>query len=452
MSLTEQATLNGICARLEARYPITYPLLESATYTSLVNFVSSKKHPVHRWYFYREGFSPELVDMLLGSFEMDGGGLILDPFCGGGTTLLVARARNLPSVGFETNPFSAFLSKVKVSRCNRADINALLDHVATMEKLSFTPTLKPPKLSFIDRLFEQQILQRLLMFKEYISSVQCSLHQNFLKLGWLAILETLSNYRKAGNGLKMKRPSKRVDDRLSWFGVRPIVDDLLFAQYQIMLSDLMALMHEEVMIKPQPIVYEASALSIDRYLDPKSVSGVIFSPPYVNCFDYTEIYKIELWMGDFISDYKDLVPLRKRAIRSHLHGVCRKNGSKAGCLQESASIVQSIRESSLHSQRIPEMVEGYFDDMFQVLDILLQLLRKGSSCAIVVSNSSYGGIVIPTDLLLSRYAEEIGFKVKSINVARFIVTSSQQYAQTKPWRKYLRESIVLLEKKQASRR
>jgi hypothetical protein len=447
MSLIEQAMPNGVCARLETRYPVTYPLLESATYTSLVNFVSSKKYPVHRWYFYREGFSPELVNTLLGSFELNGGGLILDPFCGGGTTLLVARARNLPSVGFETNPFSAFLSKVKVVSYSPVDIDALLGHVATMEKLSFTPTLKPPKLSFIGRLFEQRILQRLLMFKEYINSVQCSLHRDFLKLGWLATLEPLSNYRKAGNGLKLKRPSRRVENRLSWFDVKPITDGLLFAQYQIMLNDLMSLIHEEVMSKPQPSVYEESALLMDRYLDLESVSGVVFSPPYANCFDYTEIYKIELWMGDFISDYEDLVPLRRKAIRSHLHGVCRKNSNKADCLQESASIVQSIRESNPHSLRIPEMVEGYFDDMFQVLDILLQLLRKGGSCAIVVSNSSYGGIIIPTDLLLSRYAEEIGFEVKSINVARFIITSSQQYARTKPWRKYLRESIVLLEKK-----
>ena len=42
------------------------------------------------------------------------------------------------------------------------------------------------------------------------------------------------------------------------------------------------------------------------------VSFSLFSPPYVNCFDYFEVYKIELWFGDFINNYDQLRLLRKK--------------------------------------------------------------------------------------------------------------------------------------------
>ena len=42
------------------------------------------------------------------------------------------------------------------------------------------------------------------------------------------------------------------------------------------------------------------------YIKDSSIDGIIFSPPYANCFDYTEIYKLELWFGGFVKDYSEL--------------------------------------------------------------------------------------------------------------------------------------------------
>lgn len=76
---------------------------------------------------------------------------------------------------------------------------------------------------------------------------------------------------------------------------------------------------------------------------------------------------------------------------------------------------------------------------------MLFSIRTRWFCTIVVSNSSYGGIVVPTDLLFSIFAEKIGFEVSRIEVARYIITSSQQYNITKE-QKLLRESVICLKK------
>lgn len=84
--------------------------------------------------------------------------------------------------------------------------------------------------------------------------------------------------------------------------------------------------------------------------------------------------------------------------------------------------------------------------MEEALRQIYDSLKSGGHCAIVVSNSAYAGIVIPTDVFLAMIAEKIGFKVQEIAVERLIITSSQQYKKTERVRKYLRESIVKLEK------
>lgn len=73
-------------------------------------------------------------------------------------------------------------------------------------------------------------------------------------------------------------------------------------------------------------------------------------------------------------------------------------------------------------------------------------MKPGGHCAIVVSNSAYAGVIVPTDVLLARIAENLGFKIIEIKVERLIITSSQQYKKTEHIKKYLRESIVKLQK------
>ena len=84
--------------------------------------------------------------------------------------------------------------------------------------------------------------------------------------------------------------------------------------------------------------------------------------------------------------------------------------------------------------------------MEEILKQIYIALKKGGHCSIVVSNSAYAGIIIPTDIFLAKIGERLGFQVEEIEVKRLIITSSQQYKKTEHIRQYLRESIVKLKK------
>ena len=91
------------------------------------------------------------------------------------------------------------------------------------------------------------------------------------------------------------------------------------------------------------------------------------------------------------------------------------------------------------------MLRGYFDDMTEVLKRLYELLEKNNFCNIIVANSSYKGIIVPTDLLLADIAKSQGFRVKEIVVARQMNTSSQQINELRT-SNLRRESIIILQK------
>lgn len=421
---------------LENKYRVIYPESVNATYTSLLNYSDDLNKPFQRWYRYKEGFSVELVEQLIREYSKHKEGIILDPFSGSGSTLLAANDMGYSGVGFEVNPFSFFLSKCKLEKYTKEIIEQFKKEYEKIlhnaEEADEAYVL--PKLSISEKVFGDEIEKYYMNIGMLIE--KCKADEkiiNLLKLGWLACLEPLCNYRKAGNGLKIKKYVKprviTVDDARVMF----------LEEYQNVYIDL---------LKSKSIgdatIYNETCLHMAKQIKPESVEGIIFSPPYANCFDYTEIYKLELWFGKFVSEYADLKKLRNASLHSHLNGDL--NIEVKAKSETLTKLLIELQEKELWDKKIPKMLQLYYDDMFKVLDESYASLVDQGFCCIVVGNSAYGGIVFPADLILAEYAEKIGFKVDKIEVDRYIITSSQQYEMTKETGKYLRESVVCLVK------
>ena len=141
--------------------------------------------------------------------------------------------------------------------------------------------------------------------------------------------------------------------------------------------------------------------------------------------DYTEVYKTELWFGDFIKDYKDLKVLRNQSMSSHLNKNLNKN---IEILNEIKIIIEKISAKKLWSKKIIDMLINYFNEMKLLLLLIYPLLNQNGKCVIVVGNSSYVNIAIPTDQIFERM-KKIGFK-KRILLKQEIRHSSQQSKKT----------------------
>lgn len=416
----------------------------NATYNNtVVNFTESVNFARHKWFYYKEGFSPSLVKKLLTEFNVNSG-LICDPFNGAGTTLTVANELNLKSIGFEVNPFAVFISNVKNTTYNSKDIENIKKFSQEIFdsancSIDFNKYYKYiPENEYIQRIFDEDVMLVLLYIRENIKKIKEEKVKNLLLFTWLNNLEALANYKKAGNGLKKK--SKKPD-----FTQASPLETLA----QLMKSDLESIIKDIEMsmnYTSNPIHIHGSATHLNEHVKDNSLDAVIFSPPYANCFDYTKIYIIELWMGEFITSVEDQKDIRMNSVRSHVHATWPKRYEDFYLEELHEIIIPLISSKELWSKKIPEMLNGYFADMNMVLKNIYDALKPGCSCAIIVSNSAYGGVIVPTDVLLAKIAEKIGFKVLELEVERLIITSSQQYKETEENKEFLRESIIKLQK------
>ena len=424
--------------RLDSQYNVTNNELENATYTSVdSNFVFSAGFARHRWFNYKEGFSPVLVERIFNEYKLNEEALVCDPFCGAGTTLTVAKDKGMKSIGFEVNPFAAFISKVKTENYSKTDIIHFQKIINEIRNIDIDEKVERPTNEYIQRIFENEMLIVQLNIRNFINSIDDFKVRELVFFAWLCTLEECSLYRKAGNGLKKKKraPEYRQGEALEFAfnkineRCKKIIDD--FTQDET---------------DNTPIIYVDSATNMAKYIGNNELDMVLFSPPYANCFDYTKIYYLELWFGEFVKDKNDQKDIRMKSIRSHCHATWPERYTEFHLNDLNDILLPFLSQQDLWTDRIPGMLNGYFADMEYTLKQIYASLKQKGHCAIVVSNSAYAGIIIPTDILLAEIAERIGFTVEEIEVERLIITSSQQYKKTEHIRKYLRESIVKLRK------
>ena len=85
---------------------------------NLATFLPNKKEPVYNWFYFEEGFSKGLVFRLLEEFNIEKNSVVLDPFCGSGTTLLACKQKGIDSIGLDVMPVCVFSSIVKTRDYN----------------------------------------------------------------------------------------------------------------------------------------------------------------------------------------------------------------------------------------------------------------------------------------------------------------------------------------------
>jgi hypothetical protein len=105
------------------------------------------KH-VHRLHPYKGKFIPQLVEYFLDhhtdSFKtqtyFQPGDIILDPFCGSGTTLVQASELAMHAIGVDVSAFNALMSNVKVSRYDLTEVHLEIQRITQSLKLFISQT------------------------------------------------------------------------------------------------------------------------------------------------------------------------------------------------------------------------------------------------------------------------------------------------------------------------
>ena len=169
----------------------------------------------------------------------------------------------------------------------------------------------------------------------------------------------------------------------------------------------------------------------------------------MNSFDYSDIYRPELFLGRFVDSTEQLKRIRLKTIRSHVQALWKDpKKDNFGTLYQDC--IKRLRECEheLWDSRLPVMVQAYFEDMENVLKAMRARAQQYASMWLVVSTSAYAGIEIPVDLILAEIGQMSGWFLREVGVLRSLRSSSQHVEHVdNDERKSvpLRESVVIFD-------
>lgn len=387
------------------------------------------QRPIYNWHSFKHSYSKALVDNLVEEFRLKPGSWVMDPFCGGGTTLLACKELGINSRGFDILPFSVFLSNIKTRRYNLEKILTEKKKFNRSKKISIhVPSLT--KIPIAKKAFSVSVRKELIQIKQRIEEIKDSLVRDFYNLGLLSILESVSNTSKSGGFLRIVKRKIQAGR----------VKEVFLKRIESMISDVQKF---NKVMKWENIDVSASHGDARAIKDNRKYDAIITSPPYPNRHDYTRIYSLEM-IFDFVKNNDDLKKIRYDTLRSHVEA--RKKFDSAQYVKPSKlhKLIERVNKNGTNNPRVGAMLEGYFEDMYLVMCEISKRLKNKGKIALVISNVRFAGVNIPVDEILSEIGKQAGLKPRAIWVARYRGNSSQQMKEYK--RKPSRESIIFWEK------
>lgn len=446
--------LQSLYDSIENRYPIS---AGSPALAEAVHFQSNRDRPIHRWFHFKEGFSADLFRALgINADILDSqDSIFIDPFCGCGTTLLAGDLEcqwQAHRIGFEINPFLAFVAATKANwrDFDPDDLTQTAENILSVPLCNDFSHMDRPELSTFHRseLIDPGRLSELLDSVQRIQLLNIP-ERDLLLLGVAATIERVSFYRKDGRALRILRSPKHLYERNS-----RTVTESLRQIWSLFASDLRALSGGHLR-RPAG---RATILQDDGRLMPHTgtlgvgqgdVDLMLYSPPYLNHIDYTEVYKAELWLLGFVRTRQQMLSLRKQTFRSHAsvrvdHANPNLSDNLARAVDAATKAI-IISKDSWH-QNFGRLCLAYLADMQSALHRQYALLRPGSQSICIVANSAHGSkqsrIPVATDLFVASLAETVGFHVEQILIAR-------QLRRRDHLNRFLRESAIVLRRPSA---
>jgi len=398
--------------------------------------------PIHGWYQFVLGYPPHLVTQYLNKFNISHNAIVLDPFCGTGTTNVECLKSNIPNYGIEANPVAYFAAKVKTNMMlDVEDLHNYLGYIYNSSLLSYKklyiadnrsiiepktnlnlfvvdsiPTLKSEKQKILPKGFISDVpLNKVLILKKVIDSIEDDEIRSFFKLSLANLIINRAGNIAFGPEIYRTKPKEDINAL-----------DYYVANTQQMIEDVSRFSGID-----NSKIIKGDARKIDKCL-PEELMGqincVITSPPYPNEKDYTRSTRLESILLDFINNKRDLRNVKEDLLRSNSRNIFAKDVD-GNCIAEYSKITEIadeiekkriyLNKTSGFEKMYHKIVRHYFGGMYLHLKSLKPYLSEDAKLAYVLGDQmSFFRVYIPTAELIADIAGSLGYNVMGIELWR----------------------------------
>jgi DNA modification methylase len=350
-------------------------------------------HYTHSFFKYPAKFVPEIPNWFLRNFTKERD-VILDCFCGSGTSLVEAVLMNRVALGIDFDPLSHLLTKTKTKHLKKKEIQFIKDNCEELIKPSNEDSY--PDIENLDHCFNKENKEKLSNIITNIKKLETSNQNivNFLLTAFASII------RKSSNADQVS-PKPYVSSK-----VKQIPKDANLLFLDTVKKNLAVYSDSKFKPKFSSNIIGSDARQINGY-DGK-IDHVITSPPYINAFDYVRVLRLEnLWLNNFSS--AEILDHKKKQIGNELIPSSKykkkPDSLNIPILDEKILKIYSVDKIRSH------IVYEYFYEMNKNFIAVHSCLKKGGTFCIVIGNSVIRNEEIETNKFFIALLKKLQFKL-----------------------------------------
>lgn len=357
---------------------------------SLSNRTAPLTHGLHR---FPAKYIPRIPAWVLAEFagEED---VILDPFCGSGTTLVEALQRSRRAIGIDCDPLACMISRAKTTAARPSRIRELGVELQRIWKGPSRALVPPmPDLDNFTHWFSEETWGRLQSLLAAIVELESSDEErDFLLSVFSSVLRWVSNaddqtQKTYVSGTLKKHP--------------PEVVPTFWKAFEKALAGLEELAAVRLQAARATVIQgDASDIRLPQH----SVDLIVTSPPYLDSVDYMYNFMMEyFWLGPLLG-VKD-----RKVFNQMRRGVTGAKNPLSNTLPELPSCLNDlISESEIIHHRVGA-TRAYCDNMGRHFRSAAQALKRDGYYFLIIGNSQTRKGVLPIHDSLIRLAVDAGF-------------------------------------------
>jgi hypothetical protein len=356
-----------------------------------LTFKGNRSQGRHGWLRLTPAYSLHLVqDLVAGLSEDD---IVLDPFCGTGTTALACAQHKITCDTVDVNPFLVWLASAKCARYSEAAIQQaqLFAQQTAAHELDGSGAWAPP-IQDIHKWWSEPTLHALSGLFARISEEKDPRTRDLLRIAFCrAAIETAAvSFGHQSMSFRRAAPQPTLFNE-------PASDQVL-SHFGRAVSDVATSATDQPVGTARVVLGDSRDLA--QFLSPDRYTRVITSPPYPNRMSYIrELRPYMYWLG-YLTDGRQAGELDWKAI-----------GGTWGCATSLVAkwepnpkieipwkgfhaCVKAIKE---HSDLLGRYVHKYFEDAVLHINALVRVLASGARVHYVVGNSKFYDVLLPTE-------------------------------------------------------
>jgi DNA modification methylase len=330
----------------------------------------NKGYLTHNFHSFPAKFVPQIPRIVIEKLSIPGS-VVMDPFCGSGTTLVEAKLTGRHSIGIDINPISLVVSKAKTTIITNSQflkIDKILEKIQKdfkeYEIKNSEKYITIPVIYNLDLWFQKNVQIELGIIKKNVDAEKNTNIRNFLLTGFSAIINQVSNQISDTKYASIDK-NIQTNDTINKFVTKILGMKQRLIEFSKLAQDVSCKIHN------------CSTLSIKPVND-EQVDLMVTSPPYANTYDYYLYHRHRMeWLECYSKQ------------------------------------TQSLEIGSRNKHSDDNLgIQSYLDSMEESMKEFHRVLKDNSFLCMVIGDSIKDKKLIKMDTEFMKLGKNIGFKTK----------------------------------------